>query len=134
MAETLVTPGPVAMGNLIARMTTRRSLEKHIVGRLRERGRERMPGQGVSSQRWAELVQGAQKKKLHEIVACQSLEARVCVAYTSVLAKSVGPALWPRENQILRETHNVTGNNTTVKLIFLFYLAREIFCLFLLLT
>lgn len=68
MAETLVTPGLVAMGNLIARMTTGRSSEKHIVGRLRER--ERMPGQGVSLQRWAESVQGAQKKNLHETVAC----------------------------------------------------------------
>lgn len=47
----------------------------------------------------------------------QSPEARVRVlppGYMSGLAKSVGPALWSRENQILRETHNVTGNNNTV--------------------
>lgn len=31
-----------------------------------------------------------------------------------MLAKSVGPALWSGENQILRETQNVTGNNNTV--------------------
>lgn len=42
---------------------------------------------------------------------------RICappLGYMPVLAKSVGPALWSRENQILRETHNVAGNNNTV--------------------
>lgn len=44
------------------------SKRSHLFRGYRER--ERMPGQGVSSQRWAESVQGAQKKNLHETVAC----------------------------------------------------------------
>lgn len=48
---------------------------------------------------------------------CSPQSRGVCTppaGYMSVLAKSTSPALGSRENQILRETHNVTGNNHTV--------------------
>lgn len=106
-------PGLAAMGNLSVRISSDRSWEKH--GGMQGRGgRTKADGQRMEARPGRAptgVGRGGPETSENESTGDGGLarprRPRVCApptGYTSVLAKSVGPALWSRENQILRET------------------------------
>lgn len=77
-----------------------------------------MLGQGVPSRRESRFGPGTSEKETARgsgLAGPQRPRVGTApISCTLVMAKSVGSSLWSREKQILRETHHVTGNNSTV--------------------
>lgn len=117
MAETWypVSPGLATAGGTLVQESPGRIWEKQVcvvrVSGTMAGSRERMPTQGVPSQRWAGVSQEPQRQRLHDTVA---LPVPGVSGHPRLCGQSAGPALWSRENQIPTETHDVTGNSHTV--------------------